>query len=186
MNMKNLLTIFLAVIFFAANVAAFDGEREGIIFGGGAGFAPLADWHIKGFSTMGENKPGIALCLFAGYAFDESFMVVFQKEGVIHTIESVDGENQSVLQGFTGGVIYYYFGDVGSSFFLTSGIGVQNYSVFDGINLSHTSDFGFQVGGGYELREHLQIYGSFTYGKTKTTFEFEHNQFMLMLSLVAF
>ena len=184
--MKIFVKTFLFVLLISTIASAFDGERQGFVIGGGAGFAPMADWQIKGFSSVSEKSSGLAVNLFAGYAFDDNFMIVLQRDGVFHKTFTITDDEENIFQGFTGIVLYYYFNDIGKSFFLTSGIGLQNFTILEKGTDKYSADFGFLIGGGYEFIEHLQIYSSFSYGQTKTTFEFEHTQLMVTLSFVTF
>ncbi len=178
--------IIISLLLLSSMTIAFDNEREGIAFGGGVGFALVADWHLKGISNIGESSAGISGNLFVGYGYNESVMFVLQHEGVIHKITSIYNENDKVHQGFTGLVVYYYFGVPGNSFFLTSGVGLQNYSILETDRPEHKTDFGYLIGGGYEFIEHLQFNLSFTYGRTQTTFDFDHQQLSFNLSYVVF
>ena len=184
--MKRIFVIIATLLLLSSLAYAFDNEREGFVFGGGVGFAPVADWHLKGVSNIGESSAGISASLFAGYGYNESVMFVLQHDGVIHKNISIDGENDKVHQGFTGLVVYYYFGETGNSFFMTSGVGLQNYSILETDRPKHKTDFGYLIGGGYEFAEHLQINFSFSYGRTKTTFLFEHQQLSFNLMYVVF
>lgn len=174
------------IVLATCSVSAFDGDRQGFVAGGGLGFAPVADWSIGSFSSIGEKSSGVAVKAFVGYGYDDNFLIVLQRDGVFNKNRTIDNADENIFQGFTGVVLYYYFGEAGSSFFISSGVGVQDFRFLDSDTDNYKSDFGYHIGAGYEFYEHIQLSGSYTYGKTKTTFKFNHQQLMFFLTYTVF
>lgn len=174
------------IILFTTSAFSFDNDRKGFVIGGGLGFSPLADWQVKGFSSLSESGIGTGFISYVGMGFKENFYIVFQKEGVFHKDKVITGVKENIIQGFTGVVVYYFFDDPGESVVISTGIGLQTFGYSNSGTNDPKADFGFQTGIGYEFADHWMVFTSYTYGKTKSTFEFEHNQIIISVNFTAF
>ena len=177
-----LLTIILLVL-TVSSAWAFDGQRKGFVIGGGLGFGPVARTSL---GNLSEDESGIALNIAIGYAWDEQNMIVYLRDGVIFKLESYF-TSVNIIQGFSGVGYYHYFGPIGQSFFVTGGIGFQDYTALDSKYSSPSAGGGILLGGGYEFSKHWQIYSSLSFGKTGSgIFKTDHSQFIITLSGIAF
>ncbi len=178
----------------AGSVWSFDGMRKGFVLGGGLGFAPVANTSIEGIDGKYE-KQGLGTNFLIGYAWDERNMIVFLRDAAFYSEtveltfmgELVFRDKISLAQGFAGVGYYHYFGPVGKSFFVTGGIGFQDWMSLDKNWEDPDVGGALLIGGGYEFARHWQVYGSLSFGKTSDIFfEYEHAQMILTVSAVAF
>ena len=183
--MKRII-LLVNLFLFTTSLFAFDGEREGIVIGGGVGYGPVARNSIDGFSSTKVSSSGTAFNLLAGYGYNNNTLFLVMHDGIISKTHTTVSAEESVYQGFTGLGVCFYFDEVGSSFLLTSGIGVQHFSKLESTDSKHELGLGYLIGCGYEFREHFQLYASLSNGQTKTTFEWEHTQLMITLTIIGY
>ena len=180
------LTVILLLLVIAVSISAFDGNRKGFVLGGGLGFGPVAKVSVDGASDD-YDKSGLALNFVIGYAWDEQNMLVFQRDAILYSEETIYGDDISIVQGFSGIGYYHYFGPVGKSFYINGGIGFQDWTSMDSDYESNDVGGGILLGGGYEFTRHVQVHGSLSFGKTKfMDVDFNHTQLMFTVSAVAF
>lgn len=194
MKLGRVLAVICLVIVLVSSASAFDGLRKGFVLGGGLGLGPLANTSIDGLA--GEyKKTGLATNFLIGYAWDEQNMIVFLRDAVLYseTIELVWMGNLlfrdkiSIIQGFTGAGYYHYFGPVGRSFYITGGLGFQDWSSLESGWNSPDVGGALLLGGGYEFARHWQVHGSLSFGTTSDAFfEYDHTQMLFTVSAVAF
>ena len=190
--MKKLVvaTLFLILV-ISSSASAFDGMRKGFVLGGGLGFGPVAKVSPDVPNSEDLDNSGIALNFLIGYAWDEQNMIVFLRDGVVYSEELNYGDDVNIVQGFSGIGYYHYFGLQGKSFFITGGLGLQDWTALDSDYTNPDPGFGFLIGGGYEFARHIQVYSSLSFGKTSDEvfgyeFDFDHTQFLITVSAVAF
>ncbi len=178
--------IFLLAL--ATSVSAFDGNRKGFVLGGGLGFGPSAKVTVSvGSISASDENSGLAIDFLIGYAWDEQNMIVFLRDGIIYSEEMSHSTTISIVQGFSGIGYFHYFGEVGKSFFITGGLGLQDWTSLDENYSSPDPGVGLLLGGGYEFTRHLQVYSSLSFGKTSEgSFKNDHSQFIIVISAVAF
>lgn len=153
--------------------------------GGGLGLAPVATIEQKD-TDFDESNTGLGINLLIGYAWDNQNMIVFLRDGVLYQFEG-EFEDIAVAQGFTGASWYHYFGPIGRSAFINVGLGLQDFTSLEEEYESNDAGIGILVGGGYEFTRHVQVYGSFSFGKTEFGVdEFDHTQLQVGISAVAF
>jgi hypothetical protein len=192
----------LIVLMLPLAADAFDGNRKGLVLGGGLGFAPHASWKANG-QMFEESAWGGALHFFLGYAFDDNNMVVFEANGVILDYESEIvpvgsyfdnsfrdmGESD---QAFGGLVWYHYFGARDRRAYLAGGIGLYRWR--SSLILDSDNGLGIMVGVGQEITSFLQISSYFSMGRTSHKpmsggldgGNFEHAHLSLMITAIAF
>lgn len=176
---KSAVVLLILILMFSASVNAFDGMRKGFVLGGGLGFGPVAKVSIGSYD---ENASGIATNFLIGYAWDEYNMIVFLRDAVFYSRMNV-----SQAQGFSGIGFYHYFRPQGESFYITGGMGFQDWISLESNVESNDVGFGILIGGGYEFARHVQIYSSLSFGKTSYySMDFDHTQFLITISAVAF
>ncbi|UCE23597.1 MAG: hypothetical protein JSU74_09870 [Candidatus Zixiibacteriota bacterium] len=194
MKPVRILTVALIILAMASTASAFDGYRKGFVLGGGLGIGPVAKTSVDGFSGS-YDKSGLAMNFLIGYAWDEQNMIVFLRDGILYseTWEVSFGgvlyfrDKINIIQGFSGVGYYHYFGPVGKSFFITAGLGAQDWTALD--EDYDSNDYGAAIlfGGGYEFARHVQVYGSVWFGSTSDNFyDYNHSQLMFTVSAVAF
>ena len=181
------VVLILILALCATSAFGFDGVRKGFVLGGGLGF---------GYASVSmDNAPGVesltnaggAVNFLIGYAWDEQNMLVFLRDGVIYSEETVWGGSLTLAQGFSGVGYFHYFGPLGKSFFMTGGLGLQDWTPLESGYEANDYGFGILAGGGYEFTRHVQVYGSLSFGKTSDIFaDYTHFQFQLGVSAVAF
>ena len=189
------ILLIVMVLMLSASASAFDGMRKGFVLGGGIGFGPVAKVSLDDFAGEDYDKSGVALNFLIGYAWDEQNMIVFLRDGVIYSedFDVLTGTKSiNLVQGFAGIGLYHYFGPVGKSFYVTGGLGLQDWISLDDDIDSNDAGLGFLIGGGYEFARHWQIHSSLSFGKTSYDdpffgeMDFSHTQFMFTVSAVAF
>lgn len=187
-------TLFLLLL-ISVSASAFNGGRRGFVLGGGIGFGPVASISEDGRPYSKKENSGVAVNFMIGYAWDEQKMIVYFRDAVIYEAEFVvlgfGGDKNVVLnvaQGFSGVGYFHYFGEQGSSAFLTAGLGLQDYTFLDNDVASYETGFGFLIGGGYEFRPHVQVYMNLSGGKTSlgSVVDFNHTQLTVGVAAVAF
>lgn len=181
------VVLVLILALCATSAFGFDGARKGFVLGGGLGF---------GYASVSvDNEPqyesltnaGVAGNFLIGYAWDEQNMVVFLRDAVVYSEQTIFGGSLTLVQGFSGVGYYHYFGLPGKSFYLTGGLGLQDWTPLESGYTANDYGFGILGGGGYEFTPHVQVYGSFSYGKTSDIiFDYTHFQFQIGISAVAF
>jgi hypothetical protein len=184
--MKYVVLVMILVL-CAASAFGFDGARKGFVIGGGIGlgYATVSVNDVPGAETL--TNFGGALDFLIGYAWDEQNMIVFLRDGVIYSEETVFGGSLTLAQGFSGVGYYHYFGLPGKSFFLTGGLGLQDWTPLESGYEANDYGFGILGGGGYEFTPHVQVYGSLSFGQTSDIFaDYTHFQFQIGVSAVAF
>jgi len=182
------LFIFLSLfILLASSVWAFNGHRKGFVLGGGLGFGPVAKVTIDGVSGSSLDKSGLATNILIGYAWDEQNMIVYLRDAIFYKETTIFNDDIFIVQGFNGFGYYHYFGPVGRSFYLTGGIGLQDWTSLDSKYESNDVGGGILLGGGYEFTRHFQIHGSLSFGRTTYAgVDFNHTQLLFTMSVVAF
>lgn len=182
------VVVFTVLIFVIAaiNANAFNGLRKGFVLGGGLGFGPVANVTAERTNAELENS-GLALNFLIGYAWDEQNMIVFLRDGVIYSEETIFGGSINLVQGFSGAAYYHYFGPVGKSFYVVGGLGFQDWSSLDSDYDSNDVKAGILLGLGYEFARHVQIHGSLSFGKTSDPIQdYKHTQMQIGVSAIAF
>ena len=183
--MNNRFFLFLILLFVSQSIHAFDDDREGLVLSGGVGFAPVSYTEISGLPDSRNSGVGFAVSLMGGYGYNENTLFFLMWEGIRVNSLSFDNESEKVWQGFTGGGVRFYFGEIGSSFFISSGIGVQFYTSSDK-QFYHDSGLGYLVGAGYEIADHLQLQTNLSNGETKDSFKWNHFQIIATASYILF
>ncbi len=184
---KSLGIAVLLTITLVATASAFDGTRKGFVMGGGLGLGPFAHKSVDGFSSISDDKAGLALNLLIGYAWDEQNMLVYLRDGVFFSVDVVPGVSVNAIQGFSGVGWYHYFGPVGKTAFVVGGLGLQDYSYLDNDWGSNDPGFGMLLGGGYEFARHIQVHGTLSFGNTSAgQWDLNHSQFVITVTAIAF
>lgn len=184
--MMKYMILVVVVVLCATSVFGFDGARKGFVLGGGLGFG-YASVSMDNSNSDALTNAGGAINFLIGYAWDEQNMVVFLRDGVIYSEKTWWGGTLTLAQGFSGAGYFHYFGPVGKSFFVTGGLGLQDWTPLESGWEANDYGFGILGGGGYEFARHFQVYGSFSFGKTSDPFDdFTHFQFQVGVSAVAF
>ena len=183
--MKLKLVVLLFILLTSQAVMAFDADREGFVLSAGAGIAPIAYTEISGLSESRNSGVGYAVSFMTGYGYNENTLFFLMWEGLRANSLSFDDESEKVWQGFTGAGVRFYFGDIGSSFFIESGLGLQFYNSSDTI-FYHDSGLGVLIGAGYEISDHLQLQTNLSNGQTKDSFKWQHFQFIVTASYILY
>ncbi len=179
----SLLFSAIVLVFCATSVNAFDGNRKGFVLGGGLGFSPYIHTSVSaGFTSIegNEDKAGVAIKLYIGYAWDEHNMLVY--EGNYAAYE--DNDN-TLMQGINCAAWYHYFGEKGKTLYTTLGLGL--YTADSELSDPTDPGAGYLVGIGYEFSPHWQVDVQLSGGKSESSpFEYGHNNLTVMISGVAF
>lgn len=179
MKFKSLILSILLII-FVSSAWGFDGERKGLVFGGGLGYAPLIK---KSPEPNGKTNSGLGINSLIGYAWDYQNMIVF--EGNINAFALKDS-NLTMAQGFYGATWYHYFGPAGKSVYTTAGLGLYYYRV-DETNETNNMGLAILIGCGYEFARHWQVGAYFSLGRTsKGSYDYDHSNLNLLINTVAF
>lgn len=185
--MKKTIILAALLVLLAGTSFAFDGQRKGFVLGGGLGFgyASVSADDLAGSEDL--TNAGVALNFLIGYAWDEQNMIVFLRDGVVYSEKTIYGGSITLVQGFGGVGYFHYFGLPGKSFYVTGGLGFQDWTPLESGYEANDFGFGILAGAGYEFTPHVQIHGSFSYGKSSDIIsDYTHFQFMLGVAAVAF
>ena len=149
----SILTTLIIMLFcsstFIAQAQLFDGEREGLIFGGGIGYSVIAagdessSFTGSGFTTNGR----------LGYGLSNQLAVVLS----------------SSIQNLFPGIGFLYFSDPNSQYFIQGSVG---YTSADQDSL-----FAISGGIGYELREYVTLELILGYNRFSDTYTSSYNFF---------
>ncbi len=182
------MLIFLLV----SSSSAFDDERQGFVLGFGLGFAPMVSTAQSG-SHLSNASPGISVSFLAGWAWNNKNMIAFLHDGVLYRDEEswrgTPGEAKVIGQGFTGVGYYHFFRRYMKSYFLTGGIGIQDWTYYDTEEASNDFGPGILIGGGYMFRRHWHFYGSLSSGISfapDTEGEYTHVQMSCGVSVMMY
>jgi hypothetical protein len=180
------VSVVLAVLPVASS--AFDGERKGIVLGGGVGLSPMARWSTE---LASESKFGVGLHFFAGYAWDEQNMIGYENNGTVYhsdyyNSDSLVGSGDLLTaQGFQGASWYHYWGQRARAFFTAVGLGLCEFSRGEGY---HSDPGGaYLLGAGYQFTRRLQAGFYFSAGRTADAGpDFAHRHLSLLVSGMVF
>ncbi len=184
--MRKFSYFIFSILLLTQTCLAFDSERQGLVLEAGVGFAPTISTEISSFSSTNEKSSAVSGIILAGYGFNENAQFFLMLNGSQGDSFPADSVSEKIWQGFTGVGVRFYFDDIGSSFFITSGIGLQLYLNSDNAEFSHDTGLGFLVGGGYEFAEHFHLQTSILNGKTKDSFNWNHMQLNFTVSFILY
>lgn len=167
---------------------AFDGNRKGIVLGGGLGVSPVARWSQDG---LGESMVGFGLQMVAGYAWNEHDMIVYENNVTMYSSEYFKSggfwgsERLLMRQGFEGASWYHYWGSPHRAVFTVGGLGS---CIFDRSENYHSDARGaYLLGAGCEVSRHFQVGLYYSGGCTDDAGrEFSHRHVSVLVSGVAF
>jgi len=187
--MKRIIIVaFLVPFVTASSVWSFNGRRQGFVLGGGLGFGPMAKVSVSNAPSGSDlDNSGLAINFLIGYAWDEQNMIVFLRDGVTYSERTIFGSNLSLVQGFSGVGYFHYFGQPGKSFYITGGLGLQDWTPLESGYTANDPGIGLLIGGGYEFTRHVQVHSSLSFGKTRDAFfDYDHTQLLITVSAIAF
>jgi hypothetical protein len=170
MTCRAVVVLSAGLLALSASVAAFDGQRKGLVLGAGLGFAPVAHWSSEYQGRqIDESVTGFGEYLLIGYGWDQRNILAVK---AVMTLYNSDLYDAGMIQGFGGLAWYHYYGKPGNSFFSIAGGGVSRMGkTFEGIKI-HFGDDGFVdspeapktatgpaylIGGGWEFLRHYQV-----------------------------
>jgi len=191
MKLSGILVVLAALLSSAGTSAALDGERTGFVFGGGLGFAPIADTEHSGITyslyqpynmEFDGSRSGIGGHLFAGYGIANNTVIVGEFNLAAYQVDRFMIQDQEIAHGFLGLAWYFYFGTSAKTFFTVFGLGAYGY-VGEGFS-PHTSGPALLLGLGYEFTRHLQIAAYAATGKSSS--HTHHAHLNLLLSAYAY
>jgi len=118
--MQRLLSVlFILVLILSSSALGFDGNRKGLVIGGGIGVAYASNDRNEYYASE-LSGPGGAAHFLIGGAVDNRTILGLEVNGVI--FNDLDG-SYTVYQTFVGAVWYEYFDWAGDPFFITLGLG---------------------------------------------------------------
>jgi len=163
--MKRLYLVLMTILVFLGSVFGFDGQRKGIILGGGIGFDigySKYNWALTGhdFERSRERKQfggGVATDFKIGYAPSNQLEIVYRNKASIVPMESVP---VFILNSVN---VNFYFKEQGPSPLISAGLGLAvNIYPFVRSSIERTG-FGFHIGGGYEISKHWAVVFEYIY-----------------------
>ena len=171
------LLIFALALFVCGSAAAFDGKRQGFVFGVGTGMNPYT--RISPEPSDSREK-GLALQALFGYAQNDHNLLAL--EGNIST-------RFFASHGFFGPTWYRYFGKPGKAFYSALGLGMYYYNEdkLFGESTHHEKGFGYMIGGGYEFARHIQMGVYYAGGTTHfDNVDYSLGHFSVMVTFAVF
>ena len=158
----------LTLVIIASTISAFDGKREGTIFGIGGGIAPygnstvfLPDVYSQG--GFGESPVKIRTVAFAinlqlGHGLNEKNAIILNANMIIYQSDPI--RDRLVVQGFLGPTWNHYFAQEGNTLFSFVGVGLYHFELQSLEEIK--PGMGLLFGFGYEFSSDYQI--SINYG----------------------
>lgn len=154
--------LLLVCLFYVTSFCdAFDGNRKGLVLGGGVGFSPKAEWNWNDMFA-GENKSGVGWEFLFGYAWNNKNILVAEYNGALF---SSDFYNQDVILLYAGPVWYHYFKEGSKGWYTAIGLWRYGISLVEDNKLAN--GWGGIVGGGYEFTKQVQVGIYYGAGKIK-------------------
>ena len=135
----------------------FDGEREGLLIGGGLGYAAIA----TGEDSSGESFTGSGFTTTGriGYGLSDQLIIYFS----------------STVPNLVPSLGFMYFTDRRSDYYLQ---GLLGYT-----SANQDSLFSIAGGLGYELRDHVTLEGMLGYNRYSDTYTTYGGSFFMVLPL---
>ena len=137
----------MTALLLTTNVNAFDDNKEGFILGVGIGASSVKTTYASGSS----RDVGLATSFKLGYGFNKQTIMYL---GAIGDAYKYDGKGQTVNTALTGIGVDYYI-DQNSPFYVTAMVGFGSVSELKKSKLQ--TGYGFLVGAGYEITEHVTL-----------------------------
>ncbi len=177
-----------ALAVLPAVAGAFDGERRGLVLGGGLGVSPVARWSA---GERSENMVSPGMHLFGGYAWNERNMAGYELNVAIYNSDSFNSDSWLgsggllTTQGFQGAVWYHFRGPPGRAFFTAVGLG---FCIFDrGGGYDSHPGAAWLLGAGYSFTRRLQAGIYFSAGRTSDAGQdFAHRHLSLLVTGLVF
>jgi len=130
---------------------AFDDNKEGFMLGLGIGVSSIQT------NIIGDDSrdTGFATSLKIGYGLNEQLAVYLSASGDVY---KYDGKGKSIDTAISGIGFDYYF-DKNAPYYVTAMVGVGRINELK--NSDEEKGYGFLVGLGYELSQHLSLETSY-------------------------
>ena len=153
----------LTLVIIASTISAFDGKREGTIFGIAGGTAPygnstvfLPDVYSQG--GFGESPVKIRTVAFAinlqlGHGLNEKNAIILNANMIIYQSDPI--RDRLVVQGFLGPTWNHYFAQKGNTLFTFVGVGIYHFQLQELEDVK--PGLGLLFGFGYEFSPNYQI-----------------------------
>ena len=149
--MKRIIIPTLTALLLGSTANAFDDNKEGFILGLGIGASS-----IKTTYTRGDSRDiGFATSIKLGYGFNKQTIMYL---GAIGDAYKYDGKGKSIDTAISGIGFDYYF-DENAPYYVTAMVGVGTINELK--NSDEEKGYGFLVGLGYELSQHLSLETSY-------------------------
>lgn len=157
--MKTMIIPAITALMLTTNVQAFDDNKEGFILGLGIGASSIKTDIVGGDS----RDSALATSLKLGYGLNEQLTVYL---GAIGDAYKYDGKGKSVNTALTGIGIDYYF-DANKPYYVTGMIGAS--TITDLQKSKDQTGYGFLVGAGYEITDHVTLQADYMKINTNDT-----------------
>lgn len=183
-----LLAVLLTVLLLAAPAPAFDGEREGLVLGGGVGAAlsfVAQDVDEQRFDDF--TRPGAALDLRIGWGFSEAVVVFGSFRGSWIRYDTRNLRGSDVVHGTLGVGMTQHLDRGRSDWYSTGHLGLAFFELLEE-DVETLTGFGFGGGMGREWRSGLAVEALAGWESTSTDIdqvEFGISTISLRLQLVA-
>lgn len=154
------LFFFVAILFSATPVLAFDDNRQGFILGLGAGIHSIGvDFFYDGAKVESLSESGLATSFKLGGGITDQFALYYVRNASWYSAPFFDGlriKDATYTIGLAGvGASYFLTPSAPSGYFMAA-LGVGDISApFENVK-SETGD-AFMFGGGYEFKSHLMM-----------------------------
>jgi len=145
--MKKIIIPAIIALLLISNANAFDDNKEGFILGLGVGVSSIKTNYIGGDS----RDTGFATSVKLGYGFNQQTIMYL---GAIGDVYKYEGKDKRVNTALTGMGLDYYINQ-NSPFYVTAMVGFGSINDFK--KSKEQTGYGFLVGAGYEISEHITL-----------------------------
>ena len=169
-----LLVIAFLTLGLISDADAFDGNRKGLIVGGGIGhgvtsYTRTLERYGQSGTSDRENTYGVQTDFRIGYAANEFFQIYYVNKVSWFNLDNYFGNTVTIAHGVGGLGVTYYLQPVVPSYFFTGVIGFSTWFAPFESNSDVWNGFGIAGGFGYEFARYWSVEVCVSHGNPSKT-----------------
>jgi hypothetical protein len=165
MRLKLCAVFSISFLAISVQMLAFDGQRKGLILGGGLGAGYIS--YEETSPKFKLNRAALAINFKIGYAPTNSLelYVTADVSGFVYQYQTDTDVIGMTIIGFSGVGLTKYLSPGGTGFFISGGVGLASLDFLNTQTGSGDYDGGLGLLGGlgYDLSKHWRIQGDVVY-----------------------